>query len=76
MAKGGREVETPTILRVSREPFCPNCGGGLEMQEDVRTVYKPDTDELLGFMILCSWCGEALMTSKVGWRDRENGEAE
>ena len=64
------------IIRVSREPFCPNCGGCLEMQEDIRTVYDPDTDKLLGFMMLCPWCGEALMPSKVGWRDRENGEAE
>lgn len=64
-------MESPTILRVSLEPFCPACGGGLEMQEDVRMVHDVDTDELLGFMLLCPWCGKMLMTSEVGWRERK-----
>ena len=65
-------MQTPTILRVSLEPFCPSCGGKLEMQEDVRMAYDVDTDELLGFALLCPWCGKGLMTSEVGWREREN----
>jgi len=64
-------VEIPTIIKVSSEPFCSACGGGLEMQEDVRIVHDKDTDELLGFMLLCPWCGKALKTSEVSWRERE-----
>ena len=59
------------IIRVSLEPFCPSCGGKLEMQADTRMVHDVDTDELLGFALLCPWCGKGLMTSEVGWRERK-----
>ena len=68
------DMRTPTVLRVSLEPFCPACGGGLEMQEDTRTVYDADTDQFLGFALLCPWCGKALSTSEVAWREREEEE--
>ena len=77
MAKGGREVETPTILRVSLEPFCPSCGGGLEMQGDFIgwTMDRADLiDRFITVDLLCPWCGKRLTTSEVGWRERENDE--
>ena len=67
-------METPTITRVSLEPFCSACGGGLELQADVRTAHDEDTDELLGFGVLCPWCGKALRTLDVAWREREKEE--
>jgi len=67
-------MQTPTILRVSLEPFCPACGGGLEMQEDVWTVYDINTNKPIGFALLCPWCGKALKTSEVGWRERKEEE--
>lgn len=67
-------MKIPTITRVSLEPLCPACGGGLEMQEDVQTVHDVATDELLGFTLLCSWCGKTLMTSEVGWQERKEEE--
>ena len=69
-------MKTPTITRVSLEPFCPTCGRGLEMQEDVRMVHDKDTDELLGFMILCPGCERVLRTSEVEWRERKNDNIE
>jgi len=65
-------MEIPTITRVSLEPFCPACGGGLEIQEDVRTAHDAETDEFLGFAVLCPWCGKMLLTLGVAWREREN----
>ena len=67
-------MKTPTILKISLKPFCPACGGGLEMQEDTRMVHDIDTDELLGFALLCPWCGNTLMTSEVGWQERKKEE--
>lgn len=67
-------MKTPTILRLSLEPSCPTCGEGLEMQEDVRLAHDKDTDELLGFMILCPGCGKVLQTLEVEWREREEEE--
>ena len=52
-------MQTPTIIRVSLEPFCPACGGGLEMQEDVRTAHDVDTNEFLGFGVLCPGVGSS-----------------
>ena len=65
-------MQTPTITRVSLEPFCPACGGGQEMQEDVRTAHDAETAALLGFAVLCPWCGKLLLTSDVCWRERED----
>lgn len=67
-------MKTPTIIKVSMEPFCPFCGGGLEMQVDTRTVYDTETDEFLGFALPCPWCGKTIPTSEVDWRERENGD--
>lgn len=67
-------METPTITRVSLEPFCPACGGGLELREDVRTAHDADTGEFLGFGAHCPWCGKQLMLSDVAWREREKDD--
>ena len=69
-----QDTETPTILRISLEPFCPNCGGGLEMQGDFIwwTTDRADLiDRFVTVDLLCPWCGKGLMTSEVGWRNRE-----
>jgi len=70
-------METPTIIRVSLEPFCLACGGGLELQEEVRTPHIADIDGFLPVFVLpqpCPWCGKALKTWDVGWRERGKEE--
>ena len=63
------------IIRVSLEPFCPSCGGSLEMRGDFIwwTTDRADLiDRFVTVDLLCPWCGKRLMTSEVGWRERES----
>ena len=77
MAKGGREVETPTIILVSLKPFCPACDGGLHVQghDEITTTWveqegtPPYPVEV--FVLICSWCGKMLEPSDVIWRERD-----
>ena len=79
-------MEMPTITRVSLEPFCPACGGGLDMRGEAvktRTIWAEsvlDTDKSVplsfaqSLMLICPWCRKALQTSEVAWREREKEE--
>lgn len=70
-------METPTITRVSLEPFCPACGGGLEMQGEFvgRTTDSADLiDRIVSVELLCPGCGRRLEAAEVVWREREKEE--
>ena len=76
-------MTTSTITRVSLEPFCPACGGGLHVQgyDEVTISWIEHTTEGYGYecsstflMVICPWCGNDLQPSEVTWREREKEE--
>ena len=73
-------MTTPTITRVSLEPFCPACGGGLGVQEwnEPVAIYIKGRGVPLRlaelFAPICPWCGKMLETSEIAWREREKEE--
>ena len=67
-------METPTITRVSLEPFCSHCGGGLRMQGDSRPRHDLVAGMTLGLVVGCPNCNRLLWTSEVAWREREKKE--
>lgn len=75
-------METSTITRVSREPFCPGCDGWLWIQgfDENTTIWAAalETRGYLGpeevFRLICPWCGKALGPSEVIWRETKKGE--
>ena len=74
-------MQTPTITRASLEPFCPACGGGLDIgghDELAITWVMDEAEECDGwhqeFALICSWCRRALLLSRVAWREREKEE--
>ncbi len=74
-------MTTSTITRVSLEPFCPACGGGLEIGgcDEVATTWVMDEADKCGswheeFALICPWCRRAMLLSGVAWREREKEE--
>ena len=76
-------TQTPTITRVSLEPFCPVCGGNLHVQgyDEVTISWIEHTADGYGYqkstqflILICPWCGKELQTSAVAWREREKEE--
>ena len=68
---------TPTVTRVSLEPFCPACGGGLEAWGEFISWTMGGTDvvHVITVDLPCPGCGKALELSDVAWREREKEEA-
>ena len=70
-------METPTITRVSLEPFCSACGGGLHVQghDEVTTTWLEQEGIrqrfVETFVLLCPWCGKMLEPLDVAWRERK-----
>ena len=71
-------MQTSTITRVSREPFCPACGGGLHVQDydEPVAVYTKGRAVPLRlaelYALICPWCGKMVQPSELAWRERED----
>ena len=73
-------MQTPTILRVSLEPFCPFCDTGVKMQGEF-IGWTEGAEDFIGCMgmtldLVCTGCGRMLGIPEILWREREKEEAE
>ena len=72
-------METPIIVRVYLEPFCPACGAELGMQGD-RIGWTADgadlVDRVVVVELLCPGCGRRLEAAEVAWREKGTRDKE